>query len=69
MCIDGSTCESLGSEVHERSSIEDEILSTNVNLYVALDYQNEVAGGLATFIQSTLAVRVWESEADDDVLF
>jgi len=63
-----TTCECLSTEVHERSSIEHKVLGANVDLYVTLDYQDEVVGWLAMLVQSPPAVRVRQTDADNDVL-
>jgi len=59
----------LGTEVHERSSIEDKVLTSNMNLYVTLDNQSEIVGRLAALVQSPSAVDVRQADADNDVLF
>ena len=64
-----STCQSLGTEVHKRSSIKHKIFTANLDLYVTLDYQGEVFRRSAAFVQGTFAVEVGEGDADDDVLF
>ena len=58
----------LSTEVHERSSVKDELLAADVNLYVTLKNQSEVVGRLAVLVQSPSAFRIRHADADNDVL-
>ena len=62
------TCESVRSKVHERSSVKHKVLAANVDLDMALDDQDKVGGWTSAFVQRSLAVRVGDVDADDDVL-